>query len=53
VNSDLGSKWMQLDAGVAAQVSSNVSLFLNAGYNHTIGADGDGWNASGGVRVHW
>jgi len=50
----LGGTWGEIDAGVTAQVTKNVSLFASAVYDQSIDS-GKSWSVGGraGVKLIW
>jgi outer membrane autotransporter protein len=50
---DLGETWVEINAGIAAQVGRNTALFASGSYE--VGVDGrsDAWDGKLGLRVAW
>lgn len=51
--SDIGGSWIELNAGITAQLNATTALYLNGSYD--VGFDGDStaYNGKLGVRISW
>ncbi|MCL2875503.1 MAG: autotransporter outer membrane beta-barrel domain-containing protein [Betaproteobacteria bacterium] len=50
---DLDGTWGELNIGGSRQTSRNVSLYLNASYDHRFNSKGYAYSGKFGVRVNW
>jgi outer membrane autotransporter protein len=49
----LAAKWLELDAGITAEVASNVSVHGNVTYETDFGQSAARYEAQLGVRIAW
>ena len=52
-HSDLQGSWVGLRAGLSSQLSRNVFIYANVGYDIGVNNHGDGYGGRAGIRVNW
>ena len=51
LHADLGGEWIELNAGITAEVESNVSVHGNVTYETDFGNEQRGFEAQMGIRI--
>lgn len=50
---DLGGTWLELNAGITAQINQSTALYLNGSYYVSLDGDSTAYNAKLGLRINW
>ena len=53
LHADLGGEWVELNAGITAEVASNVSVHGSVTYETDFGNEQRGFEAQLGIRIAW
>ncbi len=53
VVSDTNDELLSLDAGMQAYLDENLALYLDGGYNESLGKDISGYRAGIGAKLYW
>ncbi|WP_213735688.1 autotransporter outer membrane beta-barrel domain-containing protein [Bradyrhizobium sp. dw_411] len=51
--SDIGGAWVEINAGLDAQITKATSLFASVGYQVSTNGNMTAYNGKGGLRVAW
>lgn len=52
-HSNLEGSWVGLRAGMSSQLSRNVFVYANVGYDIGVSNHGDGYGGKMGIRINW
>ena len=53
VVSDTNDELLSLDAGLQAYLDENLAIYLDGGYNESLGKDISGYRAGIGAKLYW